>query len=367
MRKPMYRMAEADALALLRDAPVVRLAAVGRGGAPILRTLHAALLSDGIYFHGAPAGEKVDAVGGPAVVAVDEIVATIPSYFVDPERACPATTYYRSAQLHGRLESVEDPTKKAAALAALMDKHQPQGGFVPLAAEHPLYRKAIAGLWVSRVRLERVDGKAKLGQNRRPDEITRILDGLWARGEATDPRAIETLRRAHPHAPRPAFLSAPPGVELTCAPGADDLDDAVALVGDEYWNRTMTPAEIRRAHVGSSAWVGARDESGRLVATARSISDGGKRAWIYDVAVTAARRGQRLGEAVMRLLLSHPENRGVRELWLATKDAQAFYGRLGFVERPARHPQMVLERTAVASALSPSPSSRATSFEVPPS
>jgi ribosomal protein S18 acetylase RimI-like enzyme len=85
--------------------------------------------------------------------------------------------------------------------------------------------------------------------------------------------------------------------------------------------------------------VGARDASGRLVATARAIGDAHKRAWIYDVMVAPAWRGKRLGEAVMRLLLDHPAVRDVRRVYLATRDAQGFYARLGFGDRHALETQ----------------------------
>ena len=62
-------------------------------------------------FHGSPRGEKNAWIGREAVVTAHEIVAEIPSYFVDPRRACPATTFYESAQLRGvvnRLDATMD-------------------------------------------------------------------------------------------------------------------------------------------------------------------------------------------------------------------------------------------------------------------
>ena len=58
-----------------------------------------------------------------------------------------------------------------------------------------------------------------------------------------------------------------------------------------------------------------------------------KRAWIFDVMVAPERRGRRLGEAVVRLLLGHPAVRSTRRVYLGTRDAQAFYARLGFGDR----------------------------------
>src|SRR5437660_1948594 len=99
MRKEIYRMDQAAARALLERAAVVRLATTAADGRPILRTVHGVLVDGAIAFHAAPVGEKMAGLGRPAVVAAEEVVAAIPSYFVDPERACPATTYYRSVQV----------------------------------------------------------------------------------------------------------------------------------------------------------------------------------------------------------------------------------------------------------------------------
>ena len=163
------------AVALLERAPVVHLASTTPDGRPLIRTAHGVVGGDSLCFHGAPAGEKTETEGREAVVSAEEIVASIPSYFMDPERACPATTLYRSAQIHGKIERVDDASEKARVLAALMTKHQPEGGHAPIAADHPLYRKAIEGILVLRVALGDLDGKAKLAQNRTSEDRVRLI------------------------------------------------------------------------------------------------------------------------------------------------------------------------------------------------
>ncbi len=333
MRKEIFRVGREEAEALLGRTGVVHLASTTEGGEPLLRTLHAVVVRGAVAFHAAPAGEKTEALGRPAVVVAEEVVASVPSYFMDPERACPATTLYRSAQVHGAIERVDDPDHKAEVLAALMAKYQPEGGHVPIEARHPLYEKAIAGILVLQVPLERLDGKAKLAQNRRPEERLLLLEKLWERGLPGDPAAVELVRRANPDTPLPAFLSAPAGATLACALGALDAGNAADLVVDAYWNCGMTREALARAHLGSAAWVGARDADGRLVATARAIGDTAKRCWIYDVMVAPAWRGRGVGDATVRLLLDHPAVRHAGRVYLGTRDAQAFYARLGFGDR----------------------------------
>lgn len=347
-------MDRASAVALLARAPVVHIGSTTADGEPVLRVLHGVVIGDHVLFHGAPAGEKMDVVGRRAVISAEEIVASIPSYFVDPERACPATTLYRSVQVHGTIERIDAPHLKAAMLAALMKKHQPEGGHVPIDAEHPLYKKAVAGVLVLGVSLERLDGKAKLGQNRTPAEIGRLLELLWMRGAPGDAAAIELVRAANPSAVVPSFLAAPADTTLVCALGEADADEATALLVGTYWCEGTAPDRIRRSLLGSSAWVGARDRAGALVATARASADGARRAWIYDVIVADAWRGRGLGRALMRLLLEHPTVRGAETVLLRTRDAMKLYEPFGFQTRhvhrtdgPEVH-EMILRRTGAS-------------------
>ncbi|KYF65505.1 GNAT family N-acetyltransferase [Sorangium cellulosum] len=87
------------------------------------------------------------------------------------------------------------------------------------------------------------------------------------------------------------------------------------------------------------------------MATGRAISDGSRRAWMFDVMVAPALRGLGVGEAVVRLLLDHPGVRGARSVHLGTQDAHTFYARSGFQHRadlpppPFMSTEMVLTRT----------------------
>jgi nitroimidazol reductase NimA-like FMN-containing flavoprotein (pyridoxamine 5'-phosphate oxidase superfamily)/ribosomal protein S18 acetylase RimI-like enzyme len=345
MRKAIYRAPEAEARALFARAPAVHLATTDDDGAPLLRTVHAVLVGDRLLFHGAPAGEKMRAMGRAAVAEAAEIVASIPSTFLDPERACPATTYYLSAQAHGELRTVEDPAEKAAALEALMQRYQPEGGYVPIAADHPLYRKAVQGLLVAELAITHLSAKAKLGQNRTPAERVRVVEALWERGAGGDVRAAALLLARFPDLPAPRFLpKAPRGVTFLCDLDAASLDLAAELVAAEDWAKGTSKDVLVRSFEASSARVGARDERGRLVAFARAVADG-RTAWLYDVVVAPERRGQGLGRAVAELLLDHPAVRRTRVVRLTTRDAEAFWrarGLLRLEERP-RHPWVSVE------------------------
>jgi len=322
--KDAHRMTRADAVRTLSGAPMVHIAAATADGL-ILRAMHGVVVGDLLTFHGGRTGEKNGLVDQPVAITAEEIVARIPSWMVDPVRACPATTWYRSVHVRGVLEEVLDPEIKAAALQGLMERFQPEGRHAPIRVDDAMYAKAIRSTRVLAVPLQDLVGKSKMGQEKRPVLVNKIVRGLWQRGDPGDLRAIEAIRLAHPGPI--AFTDAPDGLIARCAMGPGDAEEAARLVGDLYWNANFSTDQLIRSHQ-SSHWVGLQD-GGVLVATARAVSDVGKRSWIYDVGVAADRRGTGLGRRLMEILLDHPAVRGT-EVWLSTRDAMEFYRPLGF-------------------------------------
>jgi ribosomal protein S18 acetylase RimI-like enzyme len=180
------------------------------------------------------------------------------------------------------------------------------------------------------VRTTDLTGKAKLGQNKQPPDVQRIMEGLWRRGKTADPLTIALMFAHHPEGSRPELFRGPAGTWLWPTLSPDDVNAAVDLLEGQYWTEGVTREALAKAQLGASAWIGARDEQGRLVATARANSDGSRHAYVADVAVAPEYRGRGLGAALVRLLLDHPVVRGAGLVRLATKDAQAFYERFGF-------------------------------------
>jgi nitroimidazol reductase NimA-like FMN-containing flavoprotein (pyridoxamine 5'-phosphate oxidase superfamily) len=321
-------MSSSEALALLTALPLLHLASTSAEGTPVFRTVHGVVDGDWVGFHSAPKGEKTSLIGRAAVVCAEEVVAIVPSTFFDAVRACPATTYYRSVQVQGVIEEIDDPARKARILQTLMTKFQPEGGYQPIA--HPdgswdlMYRAAVNGLLVAGVRCAGLTGKAKLAQNRSPEQIRDLLTSLWQRGASGDVRALELIRAANPEAPAPSFLSAPPGLRLhlhlaavATAPCETTAAEAAALVRAHGGGLVASMDQLASAHLGSAGWAGARDERGELVASGRIIGDSVTYARLCDVVVTPAWRERGAAEAVRCLLRAHPAARGaqVAEGW----------------------------------------------------
>jgi nitroimidazol reductase NimA-like FMN-containing flavoprotein (pyridoxamine 5'-phosphate oxidase superfamily) len=305
MRREIFRAPADRARALLERAPVLHLATTTPEGLPVLRALDAAVQDDGIYFHGARAGEKVRCMGRPAVVSAEEVIAHVPSWMVDAPRACTASTFYRSVQVHGQLTEVSDPASKARSLEALMRRWQPEGGYLPLDAGNPLYAGELAATLVFMVPFGRIDVKEKLCQNREPAQAVKILAGLWKRGDPGDAAAIEAIRAASPALPDPPFAAAPQGLRISVAPGEEHLAAAVEMfAGTEGW-RGRPREEIERALRTAGAWVAVLDGSGRLLAAARAVSDG-RTARVCDLALAPELRGTGLEGRLASLAVDHP-------------------------------------------------------------
>jgi len=335
MRRKDKLRPEAEAWSLLLAAPYVHLAAVTADGRPLMRAIHVARHDGGLVLHGARLGDKVEALSGRVVVCAERVVAEIPSHFTHAERACPATTFFRSAMLHGTVRELTHPADKAPALQALMQRHQPQGGYRPITAEDPFYTASIDGVRVWHIVPDKVVAKAGLGSSKPVEWKRRALRGLWRLGQVDGVRELAEAWALSP------WDSPQDGLSIIL-PDDNRAPEAAALLVGHYWTTHRSNAQLEAQQRGSTAWVGAEDADGQLIATARAVSDGARFAWVLDVAVAADHRGRGIGRAVMEVLLDHPALRSCQSVGLRTRDAGPFYASLGFEQQTgATHPTWV--------------------------
>ena len=113
------------------------------------------------------------------------------------------------------------------------------------------------------------------------------------------------------------------------------------LSEDAYWSLGRTRETFERSLAGSVN-VGAYDGE-RQVGFLRIVTDRATFAWVCDVYVDPAARGQSVGKLLMaeadRLLTSY----GVRRAILATADAHGLYAQQGFA--PLADPDRWMERS----------------------
>ena len=124
---------------------------------------------------------------------IDEVLATIPSYWVDPENAIMATAYHRTVMFDCEAVVCNDAAALAAQQMRLLARYQPEGGFRPVTPDDPMYRGAIHHIAAVRLPIRGHRAKFKLAQNRAPEVRARIADELRKRGRPGDEWAAETL------------------------------------------------------------------------------------------------------------------------------------------------------------------------------
>lgn len=334
MRKKQRKSDQTAARALLEQAPCYHLATTDDEGRPVLRVLNGVVLGDWILFHGALIGEKASCLERLGVVSAHDLVASIPSSFIDKEKACPATTYYRSVQAEGVLQKVEDVAQKARMLQALMEKYQPEGGYTPFDGNLDFYHKDLRSVLVFGLEITAISGKESLGQDRPAERTRKVVSGLWQRGNVEDLRAISLILGQSPSARPDDWTVEHEGESylLHVYQEPDLVRSHAELLMAEYWRADSQRSDIERAIASSVAWVGLCDPKGQLCAAGRATSDAAWFAYLMDVVVRPGKRCRGLGTALMRALLDHPQLRNVPTIRLGTMDAMEFYRRFGFVE-----------------------------------
>ena len=133
----------------------------------------------------------------------------------------------------------------------------------------------------------------------------------------------------------------PEGYELDDDPGRIDVDAVHRFVAEAYWAKRRSRDVVAAAIAGSARVVGLyhHDEQ---VGFARVVSDGEVIAYLADVYVLEAHRGQRLAHAMLDWLDGHPDLQGLRRWILFTQDAQGLYASHQWTPYP--HPERLMVR-----------------------
>lgn len=306
-----------------------------------LRPMNYVLLEGKLFFHTAGPGTLASRAGQPAVFSCLESATWLPSYWRDPELACPATTYYRSAVVRGRLERVESLEEKARVLEAFMRKYQPEGGYAPFS--DPRYRGPLTALTVLRLGLEQSACKVKLGQHLSARHRQRVYDGLVERGDLGCARQM---------------LEVNPDL-------SQELDgwvtDGARIPAGHVWEllRAVYWAHKRSPEVVASNLDGARlnlafYRDGRLLAYCRVVQVHPGTSWLYDVVVEPSERGRGLGKKLLEEMLARVAD---ERIFLDTRDAMALYARYGWVEVNRVEGRSLMLRQAPGDGASPAPHS----------
>lgn len=125
--------------------------------------------------------------------------------------------------------------------------------------------------------------------------------------------------------------------------GFDQMDLDVIhnyLSRESYWAGNI-PFPVVETSLKNSWCIGAFDENDRQAGFARLITDYATFAYLADVFVLDAYRGQGISKAMMEHMMEQPWVKALRRCMLATVDAHGLYLQYGFV--PLDKPERFME------------------------
>jgi GNAT superfamily N-acetyltransferase len=131
-----------------------------------------------------------------------------------------------------------------------------------------------------------------------------------------------------------------PAYEVTTDPAHLDCGAIHAFLSTTYWSTGIPRATVEDA-IKNSVCVGAFLES-QQVGFARAVTDKATFAYLADVYVLEAHRGNGLSARMLQALFGLPELQGLRRMLLVTRDAHALYAKFGFT--PLAAPDRFMER-----------------------
>lgn len=108
------------------------------------------------------------------------------------------------------------------------------------------------------------------------------------------------------------------------------LDVIHGFLTRSYWAVGISLETVQRSILHSVPF-GMYTDQGEQIGFARVISDRTTFAYLSDVFVLEAWRGQGLGTWLVECILAHPDLQGLRRWLLATLDAHDLYRKSGFV------------------------------------
>ncbi|OCJ66342.1 hypothetical protein A6U97_26700 [Agrobacterium tumefaciens] len=102
---------------------------------------------------------------------------------------------------------------------------------------------------------------------------------------------------------------------------------------EAYWAKDIEFARFDTA-IRNSLPFGVYAKDGSIAGFCRVVSDGAMFAYLRDVLILAAHRGQGLGTGLSNCALDHPDLRHINYWLLRTADAHGVYSKLGFTALP---------------------------------
>jgi nitroimidazol reductase NimA-like FMN-containing flavoprotein (pyridoxamine 5'-phosphate oxidase superfamily)/predicted N-acetyltransferase YhbS len=228
---------------------------------------------------------------------------------------------YAGVAVFGYAQIVSDAAEAKHGLQLLLDKYAPH--LRPGRDYRPITSGELKRTTVYRIEIHEWSGKKK--------EVAAEFPGAYYYQEPEVRRFFERRRDGF-------LISSDPNI----------LDRALVydfLANEAYWSRGITKEKVAKALRNSLCFgVYAVETDGEpQVGFARVITDYATFAYLADVFILRAYRGQGLGKWLVHNIQNHPELQGLRRWTLYTKDAHDFYAQFGYLPEPGPENHMVFQ------------------------
>ncbi len=167
------------------------------GVMPYSVALNFVYLDGFIYFHCGKKGKKIDILkqNSNCFFSVVKDYSLIASYFSSKSGlACPATHFFESIHIEGKVEFVDSTDEKIEMFTALMQKLQKEGGYKSFDSSD--YKGSLDAVEVVKIKILNHTHKVKVGQKLSQDRFDMIIENLQKRGEKIDLETVEKMRGA---------------------------------------------------------------------------------------------------------------------------------------------------------------------------
>jgi GNAT superfamily N-acetyltransferase len=114
---------------------------------------------------------------------------------------------------------------------------------------------------------------------------------------------------------------------------------AHAFLSQSYWSSGVPLSTVKKAFDNSLCFAAL--SGSEQIGFARVVTDKATFAYLADVYVLPAHRGNGLAKRLVEAIQRHPELQGLRRFMLATRDAHDLYAKFGFA--PLSAPSRFME------------------------
>ncbi len=179
-------------ICILGSTNIGRLATIDSEGYPYITPVNFVFYEGCVYFHCAPAGEKLDNLTrAPRVCFEVDIPLAYLEVGFNPDRdPCRTHQLYHSVIIRGSARVIPDGELKMKVLNALVEKHEGNRDFPAVTSDSTGYKTCS----VVEIRPERMTAKSDLAQNKPQQGYRRfIAEHLARRGLPGDLEAVRAM------------------------------------------------------------------------------------------------------------------------------------------------------------------------------